>query len=118
MTRPGRRSERLTSLIQETIADLIARSVKDPRVGFVTVLGATVAPDGTHAVVRVSVMGSEADKQKALEGLDSARGFLRSTLAKTLAIRNAPELKFELDRGAEHAAHINRLLADLKRDEP
>lgn len=118
MSRPARRSARLAAVIQESVAELIARMVKDPRVGFVTVIGVTVSPDGGHAQVRISVMGSEDDKKKALEGLDSARGFLRSALAKTLELRTAPELRFELDRGVEHAAHINRLLADLKRDEP
>lgn len=118
MTRRGKhRPERLAALIQESIAAAIAKSVKDPRVGFVTVTGATVSPDGTHAAVRISVLGSAEEKQKALEGLESARGFLRSLLAKELSIRAAPELKFELDRGLEHAAHINRLLSDLKRGE-
>jgi ribosome-binding factor A len=112
------RPERLAAIIQESIADALAKSVKDPRVGFVTVTGAVVSPDGTHASVRVSVMGSDQDKQRALEGLESARGFLRSLLARSLSLRTAPELQFELDRGLEHAAHINRLLADLKRDQP
>jgi ribosome-binding factor A len=111
------RPERLASRIQESIAQAIATLVKDPRVGFVTVTGATVAPDGTHAVIKVSVMGSDEEKQLALAGLESARGFLRSRLARSLTLRTAPDLHFELDRGLEHAAHINRLLSDLKRDE-
>lgn len=119
MKRSGKhRPERLAAIIQESVAEALAKSVKDPRVGFVTVTGAVVSPDGTHASVKISVMGSDEEKQRALEGLESARGFLRSLLARTLALRNAPDLHFELDRGLEHAAHINRLLADLKRDEP
>ena len=119
MTRSGKhRPERLAALIQESIAEAIAKEVKDPRVGFVTVTGATVAPDGTHALIRISVMGSPEVKERALEGLDSARGFLRTRLARTLSLRTAPDLRFELDRGLDHAAHINRLLSDLKRDEP
>lgn len=118
MTRSGKhRPERLAAQIQESIAQAIATLVKDPRVGFVTVTGANVAPDGTHAVIRVSVMGTDEEKERALEGLESARGFLRTRLARSLTIRTAPELHFELDRGQEHAAHINRLLSDLKRDE-
>lgn len=111
------RPERLAALIQESIAQAIATLVKDPRVGFVTVTGSTVSPDGTHAIIKISVMGSDEDKQRALEGLESARGFLRTRLARSLTVRTAPELRFELDRGSEHAAHINRLLSDLKRDE-
>jgi ribosome-binding factor A len=112
------RPERLAALIQEAVAAALTTSVKDPRVGFVTVTGVSVSPDGGHAAIRVSVLGNEEEKAKALEGLDSARGFLRTTLARTLAIRVAPELRFELDRGMEHAARIDRIIADLKRDEP
>ena len=119
MKRSGKhRSQRLAAVIKESIADALTRSVKDPRVGFVTVTGIVVSPDGGHAAVSVSVMGSDEEKQRALEGLESAKGFLRGLLARTLDLRTAPELDFQLDRGLEHAAHINRLLADLKRDEP
>jgi ribosome-binding factor A len=110
------RPERLAALIKESVAGAVTL-VKDPRVGFVTVTGVTVSPDGSHAVVRVSIMGEQEEKTRALEGLESARGFLRSHLAKTLTLRTIPELRFELDRGLEHAQRINQILADLKRDE-
>jgi len=111
------RPERLAALIQESVAGAVSTLLKDPRVGFLTVTGVTVSPDGSHAVVRVSVMGEPEEKTRALEGLESARGFLRSHLAKTLTLRTIPELRFELDRGLEHALRINQILADLKRDE-
>ena len=119
MSRPtGRhRPERLGALVQETVADALATQLKDPRVGFVTLTGVAVSPDGTHATLRVSVMGTDEDKQRALEGLNSARGFLRTHVARSLTLRVAPELHFELDRGLEHAARINALLSQLKRDE-
>ncbi|MBI4419281.1 MAG: 30S ribosome-binding factor RbfA [Gemmatimonadetes bacterium] len=114
---PKHRPERLAALIQESIAAAISTVVKDPRVGFVTVTGVSVSPDSTHAAVRVSVMGTEEEKTRALEGLDSARGFLRTQLARTLSLRTTPELRFELDRGLEHAQRIDRILADLRRNE-
>jgi ribosome-binding factor A len=118
MTRSSKhRPERLAALIQESVAGAVSTLVKDPRVGFLTVTGVTVSPDGSHAVVRVSVMGEQEEKERALQGLESARGFLRSHLAKTLALRTIPDLRFELDRGLEHAQRINRILSDLKRDE-
>jgi ribosome-binding factor A len=118
MTRSGKhRPERLAALIQESVAGAVSTLLKDPRVGFLTVTGVTVSPDGSHAIVRVSVMGDQEEKDRALQGLESARGFLRSHLAKTLALRTIPELRFELDRGLEHAQRIDRLLAELKRDE-
>jgi ribosome-binding factor A len=111
------RPERLAALVQESIASTVTTAIKDPRVGFVTITGVTVSPDGTHAMVRVSVMGTEAEKASALEGLESARGFLRGQMARNLKLRTVPELRFELDRGLEHAHRINQILADLKRDE-
>jgi len=109
------RPERLAALIHETLAKALTAQIKDPRVGFVTLIGATVTPDGAHATVRVSVMGTEEDKTRALEGLEHARGFLRSHLAQRLALRVTPELHFVLDRGLEHAQRIDRILEDLRR---
>ena len=111
------RPERLAALVQETLAGAIATDLKDPRIGFVTVTGVTVTADGAHATVRISVLGPEEDKARALAGLNSARGYLRTHLAQTLPLRTAPELRFELDRGLEHAQRIDRILAEIKRDE-
>jgi ribosome-binding factor A len=115
---PSHRPERLAALIQQTLAETLATRVKDPRVGFVTVTGVTVSADATHARVRVSVLGEAEDKARTIAGLESARGFLRTHLARALDLRATPELQFVLDRGLEHAQHIERLLADLKHDEP
>jgi ribosome-binding factor A len=114
---PSHRPERLAGLIQAAVAAALTTSVKDPRIGFVTVIAVSLSADAKHAVVRVSVLGSAEEKLRALEGLDSARGFLRTHLARTLALRSVPELRFELDRGLEHAQRINQILAELKRDE-
>ena len=86
-------------------------------IGMVTVTRVVISNDLSWANVSVSVMGEEADKARALEGLRSAAGFLRSKLGKTLHTRIVPEVKFELDRGLEHAARINEVLAELKREE-
>lgn len=110
------RAQRLAALLQETLAEVITTGLKDPRVGFVTLTGVTVTPDGAHATVRVSVMGSDDEKARALEGLESAKGFLRSHVAHTLAVRVAPELRFVLDRGVEHARLIDDILARLRQD--
>ncbi|MGD2135568.1 MAG: 30S ribosome-binding factor RbfA [Gemmatimonadales bacterium] len=113
MTAHRHRPERVAALIQETLAEALTTRVKDPRVGFVTVTGVDVASDYSVATVGVSVLGDEEEKAQAMEGLDSASGFLRSLLARTLTLRTTPELRFVLDRGIEHAARINRILDDL-----
>ena len=64
----------------------------------------------------VSVPGEEAEKTRALQGLQSAAGFLRSRVARALTTRTVPELHFELDKGVEHAARIEELLESIRRE--
>jgi ribosome-binding factor A len=113
----SRRPEQVAETLRQVITDALAREVRDPRVGFVTVTGVLVSNDLSHARVMVSLPGEEADKDRALEGLHSAAGFLRSRAARSLTTRSVPELHFELDRGLEHAARINELLNTIRREE-
>lgn len=113
----SRRPEQVGETLRQVITDALARQVRDPRVGFVTVTAVLVTPDLSHARVMVSVPGEDVDKTRALEGLQSAAGFLRSRAAKSLTTRSVPELHFELDRGLEHAARINQLLNTIKQEE-
>ena len=118
MTSGRRRPERVAALVQEVLADSLTRELKDPRIGFTTVTGVEVSPDCTHAEVRVSVLGSDEEKERAMEGLRSAAGFLRSRLAQAVSMRATPELHFVLDRGLEHQARIDHLLDQIKSDDP
>jgi ribosome-binding factor A len=118
MTTGKRRPERVAALVQEVLADSLTRELKDPRVGFTTVTGVEVSPDCTHAEVRVSILGSDEEKDRTMEGLRSATGFLRSRLARTLSMRSTPEIHFVLDRGLEHQARIDRLLNQIKSEDP
>jgi ribosome-binding factor A len=112
----SRRPEQVAETVRQVVADALVQEVRDPRVGFVTVTGVKVTNELSHATVSVSVMGDEGEKTRALEGLRSAAGFLRSKLTRALSTRTVPELHFELDRGLEHAARINAVLNELKRE--
>jgi len=114
----SRRPEQMAETLRQVITDALAREVRDPRVGFVTVTGVLVTNDLSHARVMVSVPGEDSDKIRALEGLQSAAGFLRSRAARALTTRSVPELHFELDRGLEHAARINELLNTIRQEDP
>jgi ribosome-binding factor A len=114
----SRRPEQMAETLRQVITDALAREVRDPRVGFVTVTGVLVTNDLSHARVMVSVPGEETEKVRALEGLQSAAGFLRSRAARALTTRTVPELHFELDRGLEHAARINELLNTIRQEDP
>jgi ribosome-binding factor A len=113
----SRRPEQVAENLRQVVADALTRDIRDPRVGFVTLTHVAVTADLSHAKIRVSVPGDEDAKQRALEGLRSAAGFLRTRVAKALTTRTVPELHFELDRGLEHAARINEVLASLKQEE-
>ncbi|MGH7508551.1 MAG: 30S ribosome-binding factor RbfA [Gemmatimonadales bacterium] len=112
----SRRPEQVGETLRQVVTDALAREVRDPRVGFVTVTAVLVSNDLSHARVMVSVPGEEPDKTRALEGLQSAAGFLRSRAARALTTHSVPELHFELDRGLEHAARINELLNTIRRE--
>ena len=118
-----RRPEQVAEIVRQVLAEALAREIRDPRVGLVTLTRVDVSGDLSHAKVYVMVneMGNTGEEQgktgeSALEGLKSAAGFFRSKIAKALSTRTIPELHFELDRGLEHAARINAVLADLKRE--
>jgi ribosome-binding factor A len=113
----SRRPEQVGETLRQVITDALAREVRDPRVGFVTVTAVLVSNDLSHARVMVSVPGEESEKTRALEGLQSAAGFLRSRAARTLTTRSVPQLHFELDRGLQHAARINELLNAVRRED-
>lgn len=117
MRAKSHRPERMGELIRETIAEFLTTNVRDPRIGFVTVTGVQVSADLGHATVLVSVMGSEEEKDRSLEGLTSAARFLRGSLARVLKIRTSPEIHFQLDRGIEHAQRIEQVLKQLKEGE-
>jgi ribosome-binding factor A len=115
---PSHRPERVAEAIRHAVAGVLTGDLRDPRIGFVTVTGVRVSPDLEHAWVRVSVMGPDEERERTLAGLDSAAGFMRAQLAKQLRLRLVPELRFELDRGLEHGARIDRVLKELDAGEP
>lgn len=117
MRTQNRRPDQVAETVRQVIADLLLTELRDPRIGFVTVTGVQVTNDLSVATVRVSVMGEPAEREAALQGLESAAGFLRGRVGKALTTRIVPELRFELDRGLEHAARINQILGELKRED-
>jgi ribosome-binding factor A len=114
MKRRTHRPERVSEMVRQAVGAFLTSDVRDPRIGFVTVIAVEVSPDLSHANVRVSVMGSDEEKAKSLEGLASAARYLRAQLASELHLRTSPELHFHLDRGIEHAQRIDRVLKELK----
>jgi ribosome-binding factor A len=95
--------------IQRDLTELIARELKDPRVGMVTIQAVEVTPDYAHAKVFFSQLLG--DPQKTQDALNQAAGFLRNGLFKRLHIHTVPTLHFIFDRTSEKAADMNALIA-------
>ncbi|MDB5846457.1 MAG: ribosome-binding factor [Rhodoferax sp.] len=103
------RSLKVADQIQRDLTELIARELKDPRVGMVTIQGVEVTPDYAHAKVFFSLLTG--DPAETTEGLNQAAGFLRAGLFKRLHIHTVPTLHFHFDRTTEQAADMNALIA-------
>lgn len=103
------RGFRVADQIQRDLSALIARELKDPRVGMVTINAVEVTPDYAHAKVFFSLLTG--DPEETIAGLNAAAGFLRSGLFKRLHIHTVPTLHFQFDRTTERAADMNALIS-------
>jgi ribosome-binding factor A len=114
----GKRADRVGALIQEEVSRLILRSVKDPRVGFVTVTRVKVSDDLRQAKIYVApAQAAAAQRQEALMGLRSAAGFLRGELGRNLSLRYAPTLLFLLDDSLEEELRLAALFRKIEDDQ-
>src|SRR3954465_102486 len=105
--------------MREEIATFLANDVKDPRIlGLVTVTAVDVTRDLRHARVFVSVLGSDSQRAATFEGLANVAPHLRGRVGRALRLRAAPEIEFRNDESIAHAARIEQLLAQVRRDEP
>jgi ribosome-binding factor A len=110
---PYKRSQRVSDLIREEIADIIMYKLKDPRIGFVTVTGVDMSADLKSARVFVSALNSE-ERDNMLAVLNTSRNFIRSILAKRIKMKFIPTLEFRLDTSIEYGFKIDKLLRDIK----
>lgn len=114
---PYKRSQRVSDLLREEVADIIFFKLKDPRIGFLTVTGADVTDDLKIAIVYVSILKEE-ERKSTLDILQSARSFIRSELSKRLKMKFIPSIDFRLDTSAEYGNRIEQLLQEIrKKDE-
>ncbi|HUQ45790.1 MAG TPA: 30S ribosome-binding factor RbfA [Gemmatimonadaceae bacterium] len=119
MTPDHHRSDRVAAAMREEIATFLANDVKDPRImGLVTVTAVEITRDLRHARVFVSVLGSESQRAATFEGLDNVATHLRGRVGRALRLRVAPEIAFRNDESVAHAAHIEQLLAQVRKDPP
>lgn len=108
------KNTRINAEVQKTLSTLIREECKDPRIHPMTsVVAAEVAPDLKTAKIYISVLGDEEEVKNTLRGLRSAASHLRSELAKSLNLRNTPELTFVGDRSIAYGVSMSKLIDDV-----
>ena len=111
------RVRKVADRIKVTVAEMLERRIKDPRLGFVTVTDVRVTGDTQQATVFYTVFGDDDERAGTAAALESARGLIRSEVGKQLGMRHTPTLEFVLDALPQTAAHIEELLADARRSD-
>jgi ribosome-binding factor A len=113
---PYKRSRRVGHQLRREISDIIATRVKDPRLGFLTVVDVATTDDLKLARVYISVL-REAERDITMDVLENAKGRIRAELGKRLRMRFTPALEFHLDTTAQYGDRIERLLRELDKSE-
>jgi ribosome-binding factor A len=115
MTDPARvrkHAERVRELVVEAL-----RTIKDPRLGMITITDSRITPDLREATVFYTVLGDVAEQAATAAALDSAKGLLRSIVGKALGLRHSPSLTFEQDVVQDNVRHIDELLAAAREND-
>jgi ribosome-binding factor A len=115
MAKDNPRARRLGEQIQRELTELLRRNVKDDRIGNVTITAVAVTGDLRTAKVFYLVFGKQGADPKVQKGLESAAGFLRNALSKSLMIRYTPTLTFELDTSIEHGVRLTQLIDSVSK---
>ncbi len=113
----SRRTRQIGDSIQQVLGSVIQHELKDPRVGFATVVGVDVSADLHYATVRVSVMGDDVNQDETMQALEHAKGFLRRRVAEELRhLRFVPELRLRLDTSLDYTARIDEVLRQVEHE--
>ena len=113
----GKRSEKVADLIHKEISEMLVKTIKDPRIGFVTITRVEASEDCRSAKVYFSVTGTREDRERSMKGLSSAKGYVRKELGRRIRLRYTPEIIFKFDPSIEYAIHIGEVIRHLKKDE-
>lgn len=104
---------RLAEEFKKEISDIIQNEIKDPRVGFVSIINVQVSGDLRHAKVFVSILGNDHDIDDTMAALKNATGFVRREVARRVQLRYTPEIVFVYDDSIVYGAKISKLLHEV-----
>lgn len=111
------RQEKLCQLMKEEISDILRREIKDPRLGFFTIIDAEISSDLRHAKIFVSIMGTEEERKQSMEVLKHAQHFVRLEFGKRVRMKVLPDIYFVLDESVDKGVRMLELLEEIRRDE-
>jgi len=107
--------ERVRAKIKTEAARILQSELKDPRMGFVTVVDVDLSRDFRHATIHISILAEhEGEERRILQALKSAKGFVQKTIAGRLRTRTTPLIEFEQSKGPRKSIQINNLLDELR----
>ncbi|WP_425447482.1 30S ribosome-binding factor RbfA [Dethiothermospora halolimnae] len=113
----SKRLNRIAEEIKKVVSSIIANKLKDPRISTMTsITKVTVTRDLRYAKIYVGVLGNEKEKKDSLNGLKSAKGFIRRGIGETINLRYTPEPLFYLDESIEHGIYISKLIDKVNKE--
>lgn len=118
MRRTSIKNTRINGEVQKELSRIISREIKDPRIHPMTsVTQVIVTPDLKECKAYISVLGNEQEQAETLEGLKSATGYIRRELARSINLRNTPEITFYMDQSIEYAINMSKKIDDVIKSE-
>ncbi len=117
MRKNSLKNTRINGEVQKELAQIIRGEIKDPRISALTsVVAVEVAPDLKNCKAYISVLGDEKAVADTLAGLNSATGFIKSRLAKSINLRNTPDIHFIMDQSIAYGVNMSKKIADVTKD--
>jgi len=117
MRKVNNRISRINEEIRQELSEIITRELKDPRINSMTsILRTETTSDLKHCKVYVSVLGDQESQENTLKGLENSAGFIRNELAKSINLRNTPELHFVIDHSIEYGIRMSKIIDDVNQN--
>ncbi len=114
MRKNSMKNMRINEEVHRELSNIIRSEIKDPRINPMTsVVAVEVAPDLKSAKAYISVLGDEKSQKDTLAGLTSAEGYIRRELAKSVNLRNTPQIRFIMDQSIEYGVNMSKMIDDV-----
>ena len=111
------KNTRINGEVLKELSNIIRGEIKEPRINPMTsVVAVEVAPDLKSCKAYISVLGNEESQLNTIAGLKSAEGFIRMKLAKSVNLRNTPEIKFILDQSIEYGVNMSKMIDEVNKN--